>query len=100
MVKNPFISKEFKGRDIGGDRSSIPSEVDQWLNSLVAPGFGMSVVGYVAIGPTVIITVKLWQLGELKVARPYDAPAAPTTIDEEWQPPTVQVGADNDEDHG
>lgn len=93
-MHNPFISKTFQfGEVFENMRDQAPVRIDDWLNSLTGPGIGLAVVGYVMQQDRVLITVKRWKLAD--TVRPaYGAMArpVPTTIDETFEDPSIQVG--------
>lgn len=94
----PFVSKQFESGTLTEPRSV---SIDTWLNSLARPGIGMSVVGYVMTpSGSVLITVKRWKLID-PFAKMFPPRPAPTTIDEEFEAPSVRYDdEDNETQHG
>lgn len=80
--------------------------LDVWLNSLALPGYGTSIAGYAPTSiypsemerarPAIIVTVKRWPLVAPQM-RPFGGvqPYKPSTIDETFEEPSVQVGDDS-----
>ena len=92
-----YLSKMFRiGEEFVNKEDQATAKIDQWLMSLCKTGYGTNVVGYQAIGLMVLITVKRWKLGERLPGQSLPARPQPTVIDEEFDTPSIDIGAEEE----